>query len=73
MKKSYKINIIFTVLFLCIVAFAFSAFNNTENNTVTKPETTAGKFKNSASELVKSRKNGSNFESVNLFGTISKR
>ena len=67
MKKSYKINIIFTVLFLCIVVFAFSAFNNTENKTVTKPETTAGKYKNSASELVKSRKNGSNFESVNLF------
>lgn len=67
MKKSYRINIIFTVLFLCIVVFAFTAFNNTENTTVTKPETTADKYKNTASELVKNRKNGSNFESVSLF------
>ncbi|MEO8513071.1 MAG: M12 family metallo-peptidase [Ignavibacteria bacterium] len=67
MKKAYKINLIFTAVFLCVIVFAFTAFNIEDNTSVLKPEVTTGKFKNSASELVNSRKNGSNFETVSLF------
>ncbi len=72
MKKTYRINLIFAALFLGVIVFVFSAFNAEESITVTNPETTVQKHKNSAAELVNSRKTVSNFESVNLFDRSSK-
>ncbi len=72
MKKAYKINLIFAAVFLCVIVFAFTAFNIEENTSALKPEVTTGKFKNSAFELINSRKNVANFETVNLFTPSNK-
>lgn len=72
MNRLYKINIVFTAVFLCVIVFAFTAFNTEDNTSILKPETISGEFKNSAYERVNSRKNGANFESVNLFEQSNK-
>lgn len=72
MKKAYRINLIFAVLFMGVIVFAFSAFNVEENTTLTKPQTTPEKHKNSAAELISSRKTTGNFETAMLFTQSNK-
>lgn len=66
MKKTYKLNLIFVSIFLCVIVFAFTAFNTPENTETVKQSENKIEHKNSAYELVNSRKTGANFETVNL-------
>jgi len=66
MKRTYKINLIFASLFLCVIVFAFTAFDTAENDGTILQEVKEVKHKNTAFELVKSRKTAANFESVSL-------
>lgn len=72
MKNTYKLNLIFAALFLCVIVFAFSAFDVNENNTEGNTEIRSSKHKNSAFELVNSRKGTSDFVQTNLFNKSNK-
>ncbi|MCC6866122.1 MAG: zinc-dependent metalloprotease [Ignavibacteria bacterium] len=68
MKNSYKLNLLFAVLFLCVIVFAFTAFNVKENDAVLNNTLRNNIHKNSALQLVNSKKDHSeNFENVDLF------
>lgn len=72
MKSTYKINLIFASLFLCVIVLAFSAFNTEEIIAVNQQVNTDLNHKNSAFELVNSRKSTAMFESVSIFKKSSK-
>ncbi len=67
MKSTYKINLIFAALFLCVIVLAFSAFNTEETNVVKQQVNADQNHKNTAYELVMSRKSSAVFESISIF------
>ncbi|HWA05864.1 MAG TPA: M12 family metallo-peptidase, partial [Ignavibacteria bacterium] len=67
MKSTYKINLIFAALFLCVLVLAFSAFNTEETNVVKQQVNADQNHKNTAYELVMSRKSSAVFESISIF------
>ncbi len=67
MKSTYKINLIFAAIFLCVIVLAFSAFNIEENTVAGKQFKTDLNHKNSAYELVNNRRTSASFETINLF------
>lgn len=72
MKSTYKINLIFASIFLCVIVLAFSAFNIEESIVVNQQSSIDLNHKNSAYELVKNRQTSASFETINLFKKSSK-
>ncbi|HAX48263.1 MAG TPA: M12 family metallo-peptidase [Ignavibacteria bacterium] len=72
MKRTYKLNLIFVSVFLCVIVLAFSAFNTSDNTMEVKQVVNTIEHKNSAYELVKSRRTAASFESVSMFTLSSK-
>lgn len=72
MKSTYKINLIFASIFLCVIVLAFSAFNTEETGVVKQQVTTDLNHRNSAYKLIESRKTSGSFEQVNLFSRTNK-
>ena len=72
MKRTYKLNLSFTALFLGVIVFAFTAFNTTENSIPVNNEINNSEHRNSALELVNSRRSISGFETVNIFKKSNK-
>lgn len=67
MKSTYKLNLIFSALFLSVIVLAFSAFNTEETNVVKQQVNADQNHKNTAYELVMSRKSSAVFESISIF------
>src|SRR5215216_6558800 len=71
MNKTYKLSYILPVVIIVLV-FAFSAFDNKENNTQPVPVIQDKDHVNKPAELVSSRKSSSEFENISLFNKSGK-
>lgn len=65
MNKTYKLSYFLPVVLIALI-FVFSAFDTKENKITVQPAVDQN-HTNKAAELVNARKNGQNFEKINLF------
>src|SRR5689334_3324862 len=65
MNKTYKLSYLLPVVIIALI-FVFSAFDTKETKVTVQPAMDKN-HTNKAAELVNSRKNGQNFEKIDLF------